>query len=357
MTLAIDCRLSQQSGIGVYLDNILIRLLEQASEDHFVLIGDPEVLAPFAPYPSCRIVPFTAKTFSLRELFAFPLREVNRCDAYYSPHFNLPLGLRIPVYTTIHDVVFLDVNDLVSPLGRWIRKLFLGRACRVSKTIFTVSEFSKSRITFHFPFAPEIKVAHSGINRALKAFVPKEAAPWKEPYVLFIGNIKKQKGLHLLLDAYEKALSQGFTHKLVIVGEHGRFRSSDQSVVKRLEDQKDKIRFTGKIDNPTLYTIIANADLLVQPSVYEGFGLPPLEALYLGCNALISDIPVFKEVYAQLPVIFFKSGQADDLAKQLHRAVLKPKNGPEIRESIDALYSLDRTATCILNHIKQDLNA
>ena len=81
--------------------------------------------------------------------------------------------------------------------------------------------------------------------------------------------------------------------------------------------QSDDVIFTGRLSDDQLLREIASAKFLVQPSLYEGFGLPPLEALYLGTQPIISDIPVFKEVYGDLPVLFFKTEDAKDLSDKL----------------------------------------
>jgi glycosyltransferase involved in cell wall biosynthesis len=352
MKIAIDCRMSGMSGIGVYLDNILTYLVQLENEDHYYLIGDPTILSPISNRKNCTIVPFNAPIFSLREMVCFPTKIINSCDVFYSPNYNIPFGIHIPIFSTIHDVVFLDVDNLVSTTGRFIRRLFLWRTAKISKKIFTVSNFSKSRIKHHFEKCNEIIVANSGINRELKAFIPNETKTYDSNYILFIGNIKKHKRLDVLLDAFEIAKKNGLDHKLVIIGDSSNFKSSDTSIMKRLSSLDNNIIFTGRIENDQLYCIISKATLLVQPSVYEGFGLPPMEAMYLGCDALISDIPVFKEIYGSLPVSFFKTDNVQDLAEKLLTSIRKKLVNSSTKNEIDSLYNLDRTAEMILNHLK-----
>lgn len=349
MRIAIDCRMSGMSGIGVYVDNILAYWISENVNNSFLLVGDKDKLKCYANSPQCTILHTEIPIFSLKEVFRFPTKEINQCDVFYSPNFNVPFGIKIPIYATIHDVVFLDVEGLTSKIGQIIRKLVLWRTIRISKKIFTVSDFSKGRILFHFKKTPEIIVANDGINHELKDFRKSEQVPYPFQYILFIGNIKKHKRLDVLLDAYDQARKKGFFQKLVIIGDYKNFKTADTNILNRIDEHNENVVFTGRITNEQLYNTIAYATLLVQPSIYEGFGLPPLEALFLGCNVLISDIPVFHEIYDNLPVTFFEVNNVDDLTEKIVLCVLKDSLKLSIKDNIDKLYSLNRSAQLILS--------
>ena len=145
MKIAIDCRMTRSGGVGSYL-NALLPYLTKKNE--CVLLGNKNELEKYKSEKT-EIISLEIKTFSLKEFFAFPKeisRKINECDLYYSPYFNIPSGIKISVFTTIHDVVFLDVPGLASKAGTIARKFFYKYAVFKSKKIFTVSEFSKSRI-------------------------------------------------------------------------------------------------------------------------------------------------------------------------------------------------------------------
>ena len=351
MKIAVDCRMSGMSGIGVYLDNVLAYFLSERSDNTYLLVGDRSKLKCYENHPGCQIVHTDIPIFSLNEVIGFPTKEINKCDVFFTPNFNIPFGIRIPVYSMIHDVVFLDVKGLTSKIGKFIRWMVLWRTTRISKKIFTVSDFSKQRIRAHFRKAPEIIVANSGINMDLKVYEVSDKAPYPFKYIMFIGNIKKHKGLDSLLQAFEMARNKGLEHKLVVVGDYENFKTADAGIIKRIDEQNENVVFTGRISNEQMYNTIAHSSLLVQPSVYEGFGLPPLEALYLGCNALITDIPVFREIYGELPVTFFKLNDIDDLSEKIIDCTQKGPLMPSIKEDIEKSYSLNRSAQLILSHI------
>jgi glycosyltransferase involved in cell wall biosynthesis len=341
------------SGIGVYIRECLPFFL--ASSHSFLLIGDPEKLRPLAAsHGNLQIIDWRAKTYSLRELF-FPspalIKAINKTDLYYSPYFSIPGGISVPVYTTIHDIVFPDMPGLTSKAGLSLRMWFYKRAARRSKKIFTVSCFSKSRIEYHLGANIPVIVTYSALQPYLKK--PPAENIKKTDTILFIGNIKKHKGLSFLLEAFFLARKQGMPHKLIIVGEKNNFRSSDSEIFKKLEEaEPSEIEFTGFISDTRLKELLASAALLVQPSLYEGFGLPPLEAMTLGTGALISDIPVFREIYGDFPVVFFRSSDADDLKTKLTELLLEKK--PEkIELSTDLLnrYTFKKTAAVILREL------
>lgn len=329
MKLAVDCRMLGSGGIGTFLSELIPYFLEKAE---CLFVGEKSKCGNFLTSKNASFCECAVRTFSLKELFSFPgnvLKEINCCDAFFSPYCNIPSGIKVPVFSTIHDVVFLDVPGLTGTAGKLIRKFFYRRAVKKSEEIFTVSEFSKERIQKNLPCAKKIKVVYNSAPAYLteKDSLDESAAVKKfGDFILFVGNIKKHKGLKTLLDAFEKARSNGLKSKLLIVGNKDNFRTGDEETVGKLEaDGGKNIVFTGKVSNARLKEIYRCALVLVQPSLYEGFGMPPLEAMTLGTPAVISDIPVFKEIYGDFPVVFFKTADSDDLCEKLLSAEQNPK--------------------------------
>lgn len=378
MKIAIDCRMIGTGGIGTYISELIPRFL---ANHKCTLIGDEKNLAAFENAKNTEICPCDARPFSLKEMFFFPreiLEKINSCDAYYTPYCNIPNGITVPIFSTIHDIVFLDIKGLASPVGTFARKMFYQRAINKSTAVFTVSKFSENRIKEKLQCKRNIIVtynacpswlsdgaaADSGNDSAggrvsvsestsaggnasagdaatarAKNSTANSSDTANGGYILFVGNIKKHKGLHTLLSAFSKAREKGIQAKLVIVGNAENFRTDDSTIKSKIDDMPEgSVRFTGKISDDELRGIYQNARLLVQPSLYEGFGLPPLEALTLGTNALISDIEVFKEIYAGFPVHFFKSGSSDDLAEKIVECANLPPP-----ENVPDIYSFDRT--------------
>jgi glycosyltransferase involved in cell wall biosynthesis len=356
MTITIDCRMIETgSGIGVYLRECLRWMLD--SPHVFLLLGSGKKLEEAAEgRKNVSTLACAVKPFSLRELCFFSpriLKKINSTDIFYSPFFNVPAGIHIPVFTTIHDIIFPDMPELGGRLGLKVRMFFFRRAYRVSKKIFTVSEFSKARIRHHLGSGKPVPVTYNAAQSYLSE--PFSHPPEKKDFILFVGNIKKHKGLSCLLEAFLEARREGLKARLVIVGSTENFRSRDSGLLGRIGSlESEGVEFTGFVPNERLKILLAEAALLVQPSLYEGFGYPPLEAMTVGTRALISDILVFREIYEAFPVTFFKAGDSGDLKQKL-LSLLKNKKPQRLSLPPDLAekYTFKKTAGIILEELEK----
>lgn len=310
MKIAIDCRYLGKSGIGRVCQGILDHL--DYNEHEYYLIGNEEKLRAYSP---AYIIPNDENPFSPKGLFSFPKMINQFCDCIIIPNFIIPYGIKIPVYSVMHDLIFLDLPKITTKgfLDYRIKKMLLKRCMKKSVRIACVSGFTKSRCEHYFPkYAGKCYVNYIGLSEEVLNF--DTSGIEKTNSIIYVGNVKPHKGLKTLIDAFHM-LPKGM-YRLKIIGEKEGFL-----VGMKEEDLKsDDVIFTGRLNDDQLLREIASAKFLVQPSLYEGFGLPPLEALYLGTQPIISDIPVFKEVYGDLPVIFFKTEDAKDLKNVLIRA-------------------------------------
>lgn len=351
MQLAIDCRFLGKSGIGTYLENILTELIRNHPENKYLLVcGD--VIPDYCSVDNVRILKADIKPFTWKELFFSPVNEINKCDAFFTPYINIPGGVRVPVFCTIHDVIFFDLPYLSSRLGRFIRKWFIGRAIRKSKKVFTVSEFSRSRILHYYGNRKPIEITYNVVSPFIRKAAQQIKDLNKTDDIIFVGNIKKHKGLAVLLKAFEKAKKQGLKGNLLIVGDAKNFKTSDDEVAQLAMSVND-VEFTGRVSNEELCRLITSSKVLVQPSFYEGFGLPPIEAMYLGTQAIVSDIPVFKEIYAGLPVTFFKCGDSDSLSEVL-LSYKEDFDKTSAQQAIDEKFNITKEVDHLLYVIKQD---
>jgi glycosyltransferase involved in cell wall biosynthesis len=355
MIVSIDCRLINASGVGVYLRGCLPYFFQ--SKNNFLLIGDPNNLQSYKSFLNVKIINCNVKTFSITELFFFPTvvkKEINNSNFFFSPFFNIPCGINIPVFITIHDIIFPDLPELSSKIGLAIRMWFFRRAHKKSKKIFTVSQFSKSRIEHHLGLNKPVIVTYSAIQQKFLDYRANTQNIKKKETIIFIGNIKKHKGLSYLLDAFIIAKKEGLPHKLIIIGNKDDFRSRDSTILSKIESiGNNSVKFTGFASDETLMEHLSSASLLVQPSLYEGFCLPPLEAMVLGTHALISDIPVLKEIYSDYPVTFFEAGESVELKEKfLNLLYNKPAPVVNLTEYLISKYTFEKTASTILDNLE-----
>jgi len=323
MKIAVDCRMYGMSGIGCYLRN----LLQNLPQNHqYLLIGKKKLLEQ---YVHEKIIECDIPIFSIRELLGFSLSEINRCDVFFCPNWNIPGGIKIPVYCVIHDVVFFDVPNIVSEMKKLLYYVWMHQSVRKSAHIFTVSDFTAGRIQQIFRIPQEkISVTYADIQREIKEY-SKTGIKATKNYFVYVGNIKKHKGLKTLVTAFNKLDS---TDTLYIIGKSNGLKTSD----KMMGYDNDRVIFTGCLSDDQVYYLIYNAKALIQPSLYEGFGLPPLEALWLTTPVIMSDIPVFREIYGELPVTFFEAGNSDELAEKMRHVVSFQYKPDQILRKYDA---------------------
>lgn len=305
--VAIDCRYIGFSGIGRYLEGIL-QNLDFKNYDIY-LVGRKEVVEK---YQNASYIINNDSPFSIKGILKFNASEVNKCDYFYTPNFIIPYHIKTKVISVIHDVIFLDIKDVnKNSLEYRLKKHLFKRCMKKSIKVFSVSEFSKSRITYYFKkYESKVSVVYPGVSNIFKTRDNYQ----KENHIIFVGNVKKNKGLITLLKAYEIVRNKSDL-KLFIIGDKESFKNKDKSVDNYLNTPG--VTFTGRISDASLKKLVSTAKFLIQPSTYEGFGSPPMEAMYLNTRPIISDIEVFKEVYKDLDVVFFKNLDYNDLAQKI----------------------------------------
>lgn len=343
MKIAIDCRYLGKSGIGRVCQGILDNL--DYGKHKYYLIGDGAALGK---YSKAEIIVDDNSPFSVKGILTFPRQINGLCDCIIIPNFIIPYGIKIPVYTVVHDLIFLDLPKITTRgfADYRLKKMLIGRCMKKSRSIACVSEFTMSRCAHYYPkYANKCYVDYVGLSEAVLGY--DTTGIQKTNSIIYVGNVKPHKGLNTLVKAFHMLPKDKY--KLKIIGEREGFLVG----MNDCNLQSDDVTFTGRIGDEELLKEMASAAFLVQPSVYEGFGAPPLEALYLGTQPVISDIPVFKEVYGDLPVVYFRTGDAEDLCN----AITGCKNELyDCRQSIVSKYNYNAFTKNILQHIQLQEN-
>ncbi|MHA6247677.1 glycosyltransferase family 4 protein [Pontibacter sp. CAU 1760] len=344
-TLVVDARMIHASGIGVYLRNILPFLAEKYDT---TLLGCPQELAKFKWPANTRILSAGAPIYSLKEQWQL-FRKVPACDIFWSPHYNVPV-LPLPArkrVVTIHDTYHLAYQHTLSHFKKAYARYFLRTAALRSNAVITVSQFSKAELMRYTGVSPAaVSVIYNGIqaatfNKSSTASAQENLQGRhpnlpKQPFLLFVGNVKPHKNLLTLLRAYAQVIkSQDIPHHLLIVGQQDGFITGDQAVGAYLREHptlQERVHFTGYVDDQDLPLLYNAASLFVFPSLYEGFGLPPLEAMACGCPVIASNAASMPEVCGQA-ALYFDPLDVPVLAGLLLR-VLREK---DLREELQKL--------------------
>jgi glycosyltransferase involved in cell wall biosynthesis len=314
MRVAIDARKLHDFGIGTYIRNLLRHLARIDRDTEYVLLcRDADLKVPAQLGENFRGVRETSPNYSLREQVHIPyvlLRE--RPDVYHAPHYVLPPAVPCRSVVTIHDTIHLRFPQYLPNRGAYAyARSLMWAATKRSDRILTVSESSKRDIIHYFNIDPEkIVVVYNALDERFGTEpAPEEIARVRERFqldhgfVLYVGNIKPHKNLVRLIEAFEALRREGFDDlKLLIIGDEISKWPALRRAVHRLKLHKH-VRFLGFQSDETLASLYRLAAVFVFPSLYEGFGLPPLEAMASGTPVVTSNVSSLPEVAGDAAVL------------------------------------------------------
>ncbi|MBY0579575.1 MAG: glycosyltransferase family 4 protein [Burkholderiales bacterium] len=296
--ITIDVRWLNASGMGTYLRNIVPGILPAFPERRFVLIGDRDEVEQIGIPSSAKVdvVASSAKMYSMAEQFEIPKKIPKETRLYFAPHYNIPLLYRGKMLVTVYDLFHLAMPHLVGGFHKRIyARYMLDAVRRRADAILTISRFTRDElIRFTGEGRQTIFPIHLGVDESWFA-AKSSSSPHGKPYLLYVGNIKPHKNLVGLIKAFGTLLDD-IPHDLVLLGKKEGFITGDRSSVLEAGKLRGRVHFTGRVEDVILKSYMAHADALVFPSFYEGFGLPPLEAMAAGCPVISSNVASLPEI-------------------------------------------------------------
>jgi glycosyltransferase involved in cell wall biosynthesis len=299
--MVVDCRKSQDAGIGTYIRNVVPRVLQQLSLARARVIvtpGSASHASSWLDVSRVELIEFPARPLGLREQEALR-RLLSADEIFWATSLAHPLFRRGAMVATVHDVaqLALDHHSAGGRLVQLATRCYLQSLRRCSDVLLFNSAFTEREFN-RYVGAP---VAASAVTPLGVAPMWFDAQPrvtirsGQRPYFICVGSIRPHKNLRTLLVAFARALNQ-LPHDLVIVGQHEGLRTRESGFLQLLAPLGERVRFLGAVDDATLLPWVAGADALVFPSLYEGFGLPALEAMAAGCPVLASSAGALAEV-------------------------------------------------------------
>lgn len=302
--VVIDARVvvsNQSHGIARYTEEIVRNLRQLQCSLRFTLLVHPNSPLLSLDWPD---------HFSLRTLQTGWLSWVGQLELYWhlrkmkpdlfhAPSFVVPFLSDVPLVTTIHDLNHVVLSENYSIFHRIYYSVLLARKIKKAKSVITVSEFSKAEIINYFRTPSEtVTVIHNGISEnfqtqnaqsedATQLILRKYELP--EKYILSVGNKKPHKNMARLVEAWA---ASDCKLALVLLSD---FDSELLSIAEKA-NKKHNLHFLRFVPNECLPTVYSNAELFVYPSMYEGFGLPPLEAAACGTPVIVSNCSSMPEV-------------------------------------------------------------
>jgi len=330
MRIYVDGLFFKASGIGRYYEFLVRGLTERGCE---IYTAVPEHLKEefskdfhdldsvkvfFVPYEK-----FSPRAFLLHGQFLGSLK--NKVSHFIYPHVNVPLRVPGNVIVTVHDLIPLTEYWEGSKLKRLIFRSFVGHSLGCATSVITISHQTERQVVEFFPAARSKTVTiYRTFEPKLRQLVQDSLEkPVDSPYFLYVGNRKKHKNLERVLMAF--SLVKESETKFVVAGPK---EVNGPDEVERLVRQlhlEDRVRFFVSPSDEVLASLYKGARFLIQPSLIEGFGLPPLEALSFGVPILLSDIPIFHEIYEDAPV-YFDPLSVEDIAVKLRNCIEREAN-------------------------------
>jgi len=321
MKIGIDARMlgSAQGGLGRYIEELIIHLEKIDKTNQYVIFLRKEnwqnfddqqknlskVLADFSWYGLAEQIKF--KKIITKE----------KIDLMHFPHWNVPFFYNKPFIITIHDLILIHFPNrqnsthgrLIYKLKYWSFKKILQHALTAANTILVPSEFVKKDLinTLHVQ-ENKILVTNEGITKHSKTIQNNTEEILKrykinKPYLLYVGVAYPHKNIQGLITYFNNFVTKySKNYQLILVGKKNYFYNKISSLLKK--EKNSNTILTDFIPDSELPAIYQNATALIYPSLYEGFGLPPLEAMSYGTPVLASNASCLPEILGDAALYF-----------------------------------------------------
>jgi glycosyltransferase involved in cell wall biosynthesis len=331
ITLDVSAAVHRRAGLGRYAES-LTRALVAAHPERYALFYNRErgvePLAGLEHLPT-RTVALGYKPWRmavwLGQLARVPFNRVMPgATLFHATEHLLPPLRGIPTVLTVHDLIFRHMPEHHKRLNRWYLNLTLPLYCRRATHVIAISQHTKRDLIEAYALDPrKISVIYEAAD---PQFVPQppavvEAARARyglpRRYLLFVGTIEPRKNLTRLLEAFESLHAEGLSDGLVIVGQRGWLYEHFFARLER-SPAREAVRLPGFVPDPDLVALYAGAQALAFPSLYEGFGLPVLEAMACGTPVVTANASSLPEIGGEA-ALYCDPTAVEDLTSTLRR--------------------------------------
>ena len=305
--IGLDARKLSDFGIGTYIRNLIHSLSEIDQENSYTLfVGQKHEDALLDLPDNFRTVVERSPVYSARELAALSWRLFRLdLDLYHSTHYVLPAMVPCRAVVTIHDIIHLLYPEfLPSSLAFFYAQRMIRRSLTRGDRIIADSQNTKTDLMDYFDVdGRKIRVIYPGVTNTFRQQLERSELEAtltdlgiENPYLLFVGNPKPHKNLDNVIKAYARALAiSDFDADLVCVGDRS---GSEFKIRQRAENLgiASRVRLLGHVSDEVLPAIYQGATVFIYPTLYEGFGLPVVEAMASGVAVITSSTSALKEV-------------------------------------------------------------
>ncbi len=317
--IIFDARKINDYGIGEYIKTLLPVFVRSEEFEHKILINDNAETEKkfFRELPESDLIKVRSHNYSIKEHFEIPGAVKHLGDYFYfSPHYIFPYFLKNRLIVTIHDLIHFKFPQYFKPgIKIEFARKFIKKIKRSNSKIFTVSENSKNDLIEIFGFSGNsIKVIHNGIPEIFFKY-KKGANPKPFPYIIYTGNFKPHKNIDVLLRAFSTLSKIHPELRLILAGVNKN---------RHLSEIADKLGINGKvfptgfIRTEELINLLDFSEFFIFPSLYEGFGFPPLEAMSRRKAVISTECGSLGEVLGDA-AIYFNPHSHEDLSNKMDK--------------------------------------
>ncbi len=330
MRIGIDFHHAEREGTGncSYIRNLFEALLGlEPDNDYFLYVWDPchAYYDRFRDRERVRLRPLWSRSAPGRLASLGVLARKDKVDVLHV-QYVAPLFFRGPLVVSVHDLAFLDRPECFPRSVRAYLKALVPAGLRRAAQVMTLSEFSRRALAARFPgcadkvhvgpLAACPRLSRPGTRRDRDL----QAIGVRGPFALYVGRLDARKNIPVLLKAFAMVKAEGgFGHQLVLAGPKDYWPAALDRELSRTPVREDILR-TGLVSEETLARLYAAADVFVYPSLYEGFGLPVLEAMAAGCPTIASDSTSLPELVGDAGLLV-PAGEPSRLAGALKRVL------------------------------------
>ncbi len=367
MKIGIDARFFGPGGkgLGRYSQKLVEELEKVDYANQYVVFLTKENWDLYQPKnPNFKKALADVRWYTLDEQLQMPkiLNKYN-LDLVHFLHFNVPVMYRKPFVVTIHDLILLEYpTRKASKLGTvmyWIKNFAYRRvisfAARGSERVIAISEYTKQAVMRQFGITEsKVDMIYEGVD--LEKFNPVNKEPFdfekvgveKGNYLMYVGNAYPHKNIDGLIRGFQELIGrEGIDPnlKLVIVGKTDYFFQQLIDLANEL-GLSDRIVFPGFVPDEEMIDLFENTAAYVFPSFYEGFGLPPLEAMAMGAPILLSNRTCLPEIFGE-SAEYFDPGNSGELVDAMERMLKDPSIAERQKQFIEptlAKYSWEQMA-------------
>lgn len=317
----VTSALTQGGGIGRYTRELVRALISEDSSNQYQLfsaripgsypVPDPLPINPYVTYKPAPISELWLYRLWYRARLPLPVQWVTgKLDLFHSPDFVLPpVSGGIPTLLTVHDLSFVHYPEVyLEPLVSYLNSVVPWSVERATHVLADSMATKEDLLSLWGVSEEKVTVLYSGVSERFRPVKDRQKIEairnkygiGERPYVLAVGTVQPRKNYQMLIRSF-KGVADQFPHKLVFAGGKGWMVEEMTAEVQR-QSLQDRVTFIGFVDDEDLPALYSGATLLTFPSLYEGFGLPILEAMACGLPVLISDASCLPEVGGEAAV-------------------------------------------------------